>query len=35
MLTGGVLTEFLSRSRSEDQYETLVAFEIWLEGRGP
>ena len=34
MLTGGVLTEFLSRSRSEDQYETLVAFEIWFEGRG-
>jgi len=34
MLTGGVLTEFLSRSRGEDQYETLVAFQIWLEGRG-
>jgi len=34
MLTGGVLTEFLSRSRSEGQYETLVAFEIWFEGRG-
>ena len=34
MLTSAVLTEFLSRSRSEDQYETLLEFEIWLEGRG-
>ena len=34
MLTGRVLNEFLSRSRSEDQYETLLAFETWLEGRG-
>jgi Uma2 family endonuclease len=33
MLTSAVLTEFLSRSRSEDQYETLIEFEIWLEGR--
>jgi len=34
MLTSAVLTEFLSRSRCEDQYETLLEFEIWLEGRG-
>jgi len=34
MLTSAVLTEFLSRSRSEDQYETLLEFETWLEGRG-
>ncbi len=34
MLTSAVLTEFLSRSRNEDQYETLLEFEIWLEGRG-
>jgi len=34
MLTSAVLTEFLSRSRSEDQYEMLLEFEIWLEGCG-
>jgi len=33
LLNGGVLTEFLSRSRNEDQYETLLAFETWLVGR--
>lgn len=31
MLTARVLTEFLSRSQHEDQYETLLAFEHWLE----
>lgn len=30
VLTAGVLTNFLTRSQQEDQYETLVAFEEWL-----
>jgi Uma2 family endonuclease len=30
MLTSKVLTTFLNRSRDEDQYETLLAFEEWL-----
>lgn len=29
-LTATTLTEFLLRSRQEDQYETLLAFEAWL-----
>ena len=31
LLTSSTLTEFLSRSSHEDQYETLLAFESWLE----
>ena len=30
LLTGAVLTEFLNRSREEDQHQTLLAFEEWL-----
>jgi Uma2 family endonuclease len=30
MLTSKVLTKFLNRSRDEGQYETLLAFEEWL-----
>jgi Uma2 family endonuclease len=33
MLTSAVLTEFLTRSQSEDQYETLLAFEEWLRAQ--
>jgi hypothetical protein len=33
MLTAGVLTEFLTRSQQEDQYETLLAFENWLQAQ--
>jgi Uma2 family endonuclease len=29
-LSSGTLTEFLSRSHHEDQYEVLLAFENWL-----
>jgi len=32
MLTRSTLTEFLSRARHEDQYETLLAFERWIDG---
>jgi Uma2 family endonuclease len=35
MLTSGTLTEFLNRSQHEDQYETLLAFEQWLQARQP
>lgn len=31
-LSSGTLTEFLSRSHREDQYEVLLAFENWLQG---
>jgi len=31
LLTGSTLTEFLSRSSGEDQYEILLTFESWLE----
>jgi Uma2 family endonuclease len=30
MLTSQILTEFLARSRDEDQYDVLLAFEEWL-----
>lgn len=30
-ITGPVLTTFLARSGSEDQYDTLMAFEEWLQ----
>jgi Uma2 family endonuclease len=33
MLTSAVLTEFLTRSKSEDQYDTLLAFEEWLRAQ--
>ena len=32
MLTRSTLTEFLSRAQHEDQYETLLAFERWIDG---
>lgn len=32
-LTSDTLTEFLARSQHEDQYETILAFEKWLETR--
>ena len=35
MLTSRVLTEFLTRSQQEDQYETLLAFEQWLQAQQP
>jgi Uma2 family endonuclease len=35
MLTSGTLTEFLNRSQYEDQYETLLAFEQWLQSHQP
>ena len=35
MLTSAVLTEFLTRSKSEDQYDTLLAFEEWLRAQPP
>jgi hypothetical protein len=35
MLTSRVLTDFLARSQQEDQYETLLAFETWLQARQP
>lgn len=31
LLTGDILTEFLAHSQQEDQYETLLAFEAWLQ----
>ena len=31
MLTGKVLTEFLSRQQSDGEFETLIAFEEWLQ----
>lgn len=31
ILTAAKLTEFLNRSRDEDQYEVLLAFEKWLK----
>jgi Uma2 family endonuclease len=34
-LTGRVLTEFLRRSQQGDQYETLLAFEAWLQSERP
>jgi hypothetical protein len=30
MLTADILSEFLARSKREGQYETLLAFEEWL-----
>ena len=33
MLTNEILTEFLTRSQSGDQYETLLAFEEWLRAQ--
>lgn len=33
MLASSTLTEFLSRSKHEDQYEILLAFENWLQAR--
>ena len=30
MLSADILTEFLTRVKKEDQYETLLAFEQWL-----
>ena len=33
VLTSDTLTEFLARSQHEDQYETVLAFEKWLETR--
>ncbi len=33
VLTSATLTEFLARSQHEDQYETVLAFEQWLETR--
>jgi Uma2 family endonuclease len=35
MLTSRVLTDFLTRSQQEDQYETLLAFETWLQTQQP
>lgn len=35
MLTSAVLTEFLTLSKSEDQYDTLLAFEEWLRAQQP
>ncbi|MBI3950868.1 MAG: Uma2 family endonuclease [Acidobacteria bacterium] len=35
LLTSRTLTEFLNRSQHEDQYETLLAFEQWLQARQP
>jgi Uma2 family endonuclease len=35
MLTARVLTEFLTRSQQADQYETLLAFEQWLQTQKP
>jgi Uma2 family endonuclease len=31
LLTSHTLSEFLTRSQQEDQYETLLAFENWLQ----
>ena len=31
VLSGQILTDFLGRSRDEDQYDTLLAFEEWLK----
>jgi len=31
ILTDKVLTEFLNRSQSEDQFEILLDFEKWLQ----
>ncbi|HEU4390151.1 MAG TPA: hypothetical protein VFV34_20285, partial [Blastocatellia bacterium] len=31
LLTCTVLTQFLNRSRQEDQYQTLIAFDEWLQ----
>ena len=33
LLSSGTLTEFLARSHTEDQYQTLLAFEEWLRVR--
>ena len=33
MLSADVLTEFLTRVKKEDQYETLLAFEQWLSSQ--
>jgi hypothetical protein len=33
VLSSGTLTEFLARSQTEDQYQTLLAFEEWLRVR--
>lgn len=33
MLTSAVLRDFLDRSQSQDQYETLLAFEDWLRAQ--
>ena len=35
LLTGAVLTEFLTRCKDEDQYDTLLAFEEWLRAQPP
>ena len=34
-LSSDILTEFLSRSNHEDQYEVLLAFETWLQAHEP
>ena len=33
LLTGRVLSEFLARTRGEDQHEILLAFDEWLKAR--
>ena len=33
LLTSAVLTEFLARSRREDQYDILLGFEEWLKAQ--
>ncbi len=33
LLTGDILTEFLTRSQTEGQYETVLAFEEWLRAQ--
>jgi len=33
MLSADILTEFLTRVKKEDQYETLLAFEQWLQSQ--
>jgi Uma2 family endonuclease len=35
LLTSAVLTEFLTRCKDEDQYDTLLAFEDWLRSQQP
>jgi Uma2 family endonuclease len=33
LLTAALLSEFLDRSKQEDQYETLLAFDEWLSAQ--